>query len=107
MLRRFSPLLLILMLAACAVPFASPPTPEPVAPTAAASLATTPPESATDVPEFITQEPAPTHMPSGPTAEAAPTAAPVGAGDLDDPARLVAANPIERDQVALAEAFKH
>jgi immune inhibitor A len=107
MLRRFSPLLLIMMLAACAVPFASQPTSEPVAPTAAVSLATAPPVPATEVPEFITQEPAPTRTSSEPTAEAGPTAPPVAAGDLDDPARLAAADPIERDQVALAEAFKN
>jgi immune inhibitor A len=49
----------------------------------------------------------PTSAPSAPTAEAGPTAAPSTAGDLDDPARIAAADPAERDQVVLAEALKN
>jgi immune inhibitor A len=101
MLRRLSPLLLLCLLAACALPFASQPTPEAPAPTAALPSVEIPPTtSATTVPEFITQEPAPTAAPG-------PTAPPPAAGDLDDPARLAAAEPAERDQVALVEAFKN
>jgi hypothetical protein len=66
-------------------------------PTAARTEATAP----------STVEPVPTSAPSAPTAEAGPTAAPSTAGDLDDPARIAAADPAERDQVVLAEALKN
>jgi hypothetical protein len=99
MLRRLSLLLAVFLLAACALPFAASPTPVPPAP------------SVEPPPEFLTQEPAATRAPRAtpvaaePTA-AEPTSAPVAAGELDDPARIAAAAPAERDQVTLAEDFK-
>src|SRR5436309_701722 len=100
MIRRLSLLLATFALAACALPFASQPTPEPSAPTTAPL--TNP-----------TRAPAPTRAASAPTAATQPTAntqpaTPAAAAeDVDDPARIAAAVPAERDQVTLAEAFKH
>ncbi|MFL5805410.1 MAG: hypothetical protein ACJ8CR_27180 [Roseiflexaceae bacterium] len=92
MTRRLSLLLAVFLLAACALPFAAQPTPEPPLPTA--------------LPEFLTQEPAPTRAARATPADDQPTAAPAAAEELDDPARIAAAVPADRDQVALAEAFK-
>src|SRR6266545_5760720 len=100
MIRRLSLLLAACALAACALPLTSQPTAEPTIPTAAPLGATT-------------REPAPTRAADAPTAAAQPTTAPrsstpsPAAEDVDDPARIAAAVPAERDQVALAEAFKH
>jgi immune inhibitor A len=100
MIRRLSLLLATCVLAACALPLTSQPTAEPTIPTAASLGATT-------------REPAPTRAADAPTAAAQPTTAPrsstpsPAAEDVDDPARIAAAVPAERDQVALAEAFKH
>jgi immune inhibitor A len=100
MIRRLSLLLAACVLAACTLPLTSQPTAEPTIPTAAPLGATT-------------REPAPTRAAAAPTAAARPTAAPRSstpappAEDVDDPARIAAAVPVERDQVALAEAFKH
>jgi hypothetical protein len=111
MLRRLSPLLLLCVLAACALPFAPQPTSDPgrlgAAPTTAPPSVEISPTPAAEATEAITQEPGPTRAPSAPTAEPDPTVQPSSAtGDLDDPARIAAADPAERDQVALAEAFK-
>jgi hypothetical protein len=100
MIRRLSLLLAACALAACALPLTSQPTAEPTIPTAAPLGDTT-------------REPAPTRAAAAPTAAARPTTAPrastpsPAAEDVDDPARIAAAVPAERDQVTLAEAFKH
>jgi immune inhibitor A len=107
MIRRLGPLLAILALAACSLPFSAQPTPEPAAPTSAPLAETTPPPADSTSPSAPTRAAgAVTEMP-GPTAAPQPVATPGANADLEDPARIAAAVPGERDQVALAEAFKH
>jgi len=101
MLRRLSPLLLLVLLAACALPFPAQPTPTSSVPT------TLPTTSTIKATADTTPGPASTSAPSAPTAAPGSTAPPSASGELDDPARIDAADPAERDQVALAEAFKH
>lgn len=97
MTRRLSLLLVTFALAACALPFGSQPTPEPIEatiPSATATSADTPTRTAptSDVP---------------PTDEALPTSVSIDAQDLDDPERIAAAQPGERDQTKLVEEFKN
>jgi hypothetical protein len=107
MLRRLSPLLLLCLLMACSVPFSAQPTPVSTGPTIV------PTEARTEATAPSTAASEPTAAPSRATAEPAPTAAtgstaePSPSGELDDPARIAAAEPAERDQVVLAEALKN
>lgn len=121
MIRRLSLLFACVVLAACSGPLSrTTPTPLPAAPTAAPTEAAEVAPSPT--PEVI--EPAATREASDtPTTESEPTTAPdmtsepeltaepettavAGAIPLDDPEIIAAALPEERDQIALAEAFK-
>ena len=100
MVRRLSPLLLLIVLAACALPFSPQPTPASIAPTAAPTI------SATEAATPGIAAPAPTAE-AGATPAPDATRAPATDSGLDDPARIAAADPAERDQVALAEALKN
>jgi immune inhibitor A len=88
---RFSILLATWALVACALPLGTQPTPVANTPTAAPSIDPTRPAApaATDISGRLPQ----------PTPEAPADA-------LDDPARIAAAAPAPRDQLALAEALK-
>lgn len=112
MIRCFSLLLIVLTLAACALPFGTqPPAPSPT-PTLAPLVQLIEEQQATREAIAPTQalpsstEP-PTPVAAPPTAAAQPTALAQPEAVLDDPARIAAADPAPRDQVALAEAFKH
>ncbi len=107
MIRRLSLVLLVVLLGACASPFASAPTPSP--------SQVTQPTATQDVLEYITQLPIETPPPAPTRAEVQPTAAPtqvlptvvpVDLELIDDPERIAATSPAVRDQVALAEAFE-
>ncbi|HZG68868.1 MAG TPA: hypothetical protein VEZ12_19165, partial [Herpetosiphonaceae bacterium] len=125
MFRRLSLLLACVLLAACAGPLSrATPTSVPAAPTEVAAIAPSataaaPEPTATLVPtETVTTEPETTNEPTSQpeatsepetTAETEATAeatAEPAAGAVDDPAIVAAAMPEERDQIALAEAFK-
>src|SRR5262245_360988 len=101
MLRRLSPLLLLILLAACALPLQAQPTPISSEPTASPTTSTT--RATADT----APSPASTPASTAPTAAPGATTPPSANGELDDPARIDAADPAVRDQVALAEAFKH
>jgi immune inhibitor A len=109
MKRRFGLLFLALWLVACASPFENRPAgvvPTGIPAPAPTSLTPEPAPSATAqaTPAAIPQ-PSVQADAQAPTA-AAPTA-PAPTGALDDPARIGAIRPAPRDQIALAEAFRH
>ena len=92
MRRRLFVLVWAFLLAACSLPFA--PNPAPAAPTAAPA------------PTRVLEFPAATPAPDAPAATPAPEQPAPSADELDPPSLFAAATPEERDQVALAEAFK-
>lgn len=105
MTRRLSLLLACFALAACALPFGNQPSPAPTT----APLADRPTEIAPTQGESVpTAEAGAPSATAQPSAAAQPSTSPqIEAQAVDDPQRIGAATPGERDQIALAEAFKH
>jgi immune inhibitor A len=96
-------LLVVLLLAACALPIAPQPTVAPLAPTATPPAARLPAGTADSVATPQLEQAGPTML-LAPTAPLpVPTALGPGADEL---IRIDAASPLPRDQVALAEALK-
>ena len=95
-------LLAVLVMAACALPFNPQPTLVPV-PTTTPLAAPAPTHAASNAPTTPRSD----AQPAAPTNVPAPTAPPtIPAVEADELSRIAAANPLPRDQVALAAALK-